>query len=40
MKRALITMCLLSVLCPVAVYAWHIAGSHIPESVVEVVFDR
>jgi hypothetical protein len=37
MKKLLITISILSLLCPVAVYAWHITGKHMPVEVIQLV---
>jgi hypothetical protein len=37
MRKILITICILSLLCPVAVYAWHITGANLPAGVLKFV---
>lgn len=37
MRKTLITICILSLLCPVAVYAWHMTGANMPAGVIELV---
>ncbi len=38
MKKILVSICLLSLMCPVAVLAWHHIGANLP--VEEVQIDR